>query len=85
MLQRSQTPAAIRARAYRARKRAGLTDFKVRTYERLLAKMLQQIAYAEGRPPILQADPPTKAEIEVELNVMLDALLIHWFGPLRKK
>lgn len=84
MLQRSRSPAAIRARAYRARRRDGIADFKVRTYQRRLAKMLRAVAYAEGRPPILQADPPTKAEIEHELTVFVDALLTYWLGPVRK-
>jgi hypothetical protein len=79
----SQTPAAIRGRAYRKRKADGIGDFRIRNVERLLAKVLILIAYAEGRPPI--PDPPTHAEIEVELNLLVDALLTYWLGPSRKK
>jgi hypothetical protein len=79
---RSKTPAAIRARAYRARRREGIGDFRLRTKERRLAKMLRVRAYTEEGRLILE--DPTRAAIERELTRYTEALVVRWIGPDKK-
>jgi hypothetical protein len=79
---RSQTPSAIRSRAYRARRRNGIANFQIQTKERRLAKMLRARAYTEEGRLILE--DPTKAAIEHELTRYVEALEVRWIGPDRK-
>jgi hypothetical protein len=81
MLQRLvRSPAARRARAYRARRRAGVRhDLKVRTHTRRLVAALRAAAQAAGRP-VLATDDPTRTEIERELTAIVEAFVSRWIG-----
>jgi hypothetical protein len=81
---RSRSPAAIRARARRARQRDGIAyDLKVRIHTRRLIAVLRAIAWNDEGRRTLEADPPTHAETEYELNRMLGGLVARWFRRRR--
>jgi hypothetical protein len=80
MLQRSQSPAAIRARAYRERRRNGIADYKIRINTKRLVKTLRAAAHSEGRMILRDEDPP-RAEIERELTTTVEAFVTRWIGP----
>jgi len=69
------TPGAIRSRARRARRRAGIErDLRVRAPTRRLAKAIQA---ANPRLPVGEL---SVAEIEVELQAIVDEYMDRWLG-----
>jgi hypothetical protein len=82
--QRSKSPAAIRARARRARQRNGVDfDIRLRTNTRRLIAMLRASARTEGKS-ILKSDKPSRAETEREANVFVEVIVARWIGPAKK-
>jgi uncharacterized membrane protein YebE (DUF533 family) len=83
MLQRrSRSPAAIRARARRARQRAGIEfDLTTRTHTRRLVAAMHAAARADGRR---LDDDMTRAAIERELTAIAESFVARWIGPAKK-
>ena len=77
MLDRSRSPAAIRARESRARLKAGVRTFRVRAHGRRLAAAMRL-----ANPKL--GDDLAPEAIEAELDAILDAFCVRWLGPAKK-
>jgi hypothetical protein len=75
MLQRSPSRGAARARASRARRKAGIGTYLVRAHTRQLTASLRLANRDLG-------DDLTRAEIEAELDALVAAFIDRW---LRRK
>jgi hypothetical protein len=71
MLDRSTSPAALRARASRARLRSGVRTFKVRAHARRLVAAMRR-----ANPEL--NDDLEHAAIEAELNAIVAAFIARW-------
>lgn len=79
MLHRPPSPGALRSRERRARQKVGIDrDYKIRTHTR---RLITALRLAE---PSLPAGELTTAQIEGELNQIIDCFVVDWLGPARK-
>ena len=67
------TPAAIRARRWRARRKAGMREARIRINARRLAAALRRANPQAG-------ELATWPEVEAELQAVAEALIERWLG-----
>jgi hypothetical protein len=73
MLHRPASPSAARARQWRARRKAGIREARIRVHARRLAAALRK-----SNPEAGELD--TWAAVEAELAAMLEAFIERWLG-----
>jgi hypothetical protein len=73
MLHRPPSPAAARARRWRAQRKAGIREARIRVHARRLAAALRK-----ANP--LAGELGTWPEIEAELTAVLEAFVDRWIG-----
>jgi hypothetical protein len=74
MLQRpSSSPAAVRNRRWRAQRRAGVREVRIRLHARRLAAALRKANPQAG-------ELGTWAEVEAELTAVIDEFVERWIG-----
>jgi hypothetical protein len=74
MLERPpRSPAAIRARRWRAQRKAGIREARIRVHARRLAAALRKSNPQAG-------ELETWPEVEAELTAMLEAFIDRWLG-----
>jgi hypothetical protein len=73
MLARSPSPAANRARRWRAQRKAGMRQVRIRVHARRLAAALRQANPQAG-------ELATWPEVEAELAAVVAAFIERWLG-----
>ena len=73
MLQRTLSPAAARARRWRAQRKAGVREVRIPVHARRLAAALRKANPQAG-------ELNTWPEVEAELAAVVDAFVDRWVG-----
>ena len=70
----SPSPGAVRARESRARKKAGLATYQIRTHRKRLIAALRRINST------LSLDELSRQEVEAELTAQTESWIAAWIG-----
>jgi hypothetical protein len=73
MLDRTPSPAAIRARRWRAQRKAGIREARIRLHARRLAAALRKANPQAG-------ELATWPDVEAELAAVVEAFIERWIG-----